>query len=73
MQIKKFFTLSNLLYTASILFALGILLKTYLDRSNLPAGVCPYDNNRGLMIVAIVLLLLVSVVTSIMDHKKKRG
>ncbi len=71
MKIKKFFTLSNLLYTGSILFAFGVLLKTYIDRSAVPEGVCPLNNNRSLIVIAIVLLLLVTAVTSFMDYKKK--
>ncbi|MBC7961155.1 MAG: hypothetical protein H7X94_14945 [Vallitaleaceae bacterium] len=72
MKIKKYLTLSNLLFTGSVLFAIAVLLKTYLDNAKVPEGVCPVDNNRGLLIVAITILLLVTVITSIMDYKKKK-
>lgn len=70
---KKWLTLSNILYTASILFALFVMVKTYFDRRNLPEGVCPFDNNRQLMFVAIGFLITVMIITTMMDRRKRLG
>ncbi len=70
---KKKMTVSNLLYAVSMLFAVGVLLKNYYDQSQLPPGVCPIDNNRGLMTVSILLLIGVTIGTSIYDYKKKKA
>lgn len=72
MKLKKHLTCSNVLFTASFLFAAGVLLKNYLDGLNVPPGVCPVQNNRGLMTIAIIILIVVTIVTSILDYKKKK-
>ncbi len=68
---KKYYTLSNIIYGVSILFALGVLAKVYLDRRGLPEGVCPVTNSAGLIYFSIGLLIVATVVTSILDRKKK--
>lgn len=70
---KKWFTVSNILYFASVSFALFVMIKTYLDRRNLPEGVCPFDNNRQLMFIAIGFLVFVMILTTIVDRRKARG
>ena len=72
MKDKKVFTLSNLIYTSSLIFAVGVLVKTYIDRSKVPPGVCPIDDNRGLMILAIGILGFATIVTSVIDYRKKK-
>lgn len=65
---------------SNILFYMGIFLgvigyyQIYKVRSTLPLGVCPIDDNRGLIIVA-ALMLLGSVITSTLyerNLKKKK-
>lgn len=68
---KKHFTLSNMIYGISMLFALSVLIKTYIDRSRLPEGVCPAATNSEWMYAAIGFLVVATVVTSFLDHKKK--
>ena len=65
--------IKNILYGIGVLYAIGILGKTYYDRLKLPAGICPIDNNRGLMISGIIVLILVTIITSIIDHKQKNN
>ena len=68
---KKYLNLSNVIYGISILFALGVLLKIYLDRAGLPEGVCPTANNSGLIYLSIGLLIVATVVTSVLDKRQK--
>lgn len=70
-KLKKRLTLSNLLYLFSILFAAGVMLKTYLDRKSLPPDVCPIDNNNILIYSAIIILILTMILTTFLDRKKK--
>lgn len=72
MKNKKLLNLSNLLYAIGILFALGVYLKSYIDKSRLPEGMCPIDNNRGLMFVAIIILVIITIITSVIDYFEKK-
>lgn len=71
-NLKKHLTLSNGIYAFSILFALGVLLKVYLDRYRLPEGVCPTAYNNQWIYLSIGLLILATIVTSIMDRRNKK-
>ena len=71
-KMKKLFTINNVLYALSILFAFGVLMKTYLDRLKLPKGACPIDNNRSLLMLAIAVLVVVTIIISYLDWRKKR-
>jgi len=70
---KKYLTLSNSIYTFSILFALGVMLKVYLDRYRLPEGVCPTAYNNQWIYLSIGLLITTTIVTSVVDYRKKKG
>lgn len=73
-KLKEYLTVSNVLYYATMLFAIGVLIKTLYERFDLPAGVCPVDNNRLLIYTAIILLIGVNLATSAYSYwKKKRG
>lgn len=69
---KKHLTLSNGIYAASIIFALGVLLKVFIDRARLPEGVCPTAYNNELIYFSIGLLVVGTVVTSILDRRTKK-
>ncbi len=73
MKLKKWMTLSNLLFTGSVLFALLVLLKTFVDKSRVPEGVCPITNNRSLLIISLVVLIIVTVITAMIDYKTKKN
>lgn len=68
---KKYMTLSNAIYAFSIVFALGVLLKVYIDRFRLPEGVCPTAYNNGWIYLSIGILIVSTVITTVMDRKKK--
>ncbi len=69
---KKYLTLSNGIYVATILFALGVLLKVYFDQARLPEGVCPTAFNSDLIYFSIGLLVIGTIVTSILDRRTKK-
>lgn len=69
---KKYWTLSNAIYAFTILFALGVLLKIYIDRARLPEGVCPTAYNNQWIYLSIGLLVIGTIVTSILDRQKKK-
>jgi len=69
---KKYWTLSNAIYGFTILFALGVLLKVYIDKARLPEGVCPTAYNNQWIYLSIGLLVLGTIVTSILDRQKKK-
>lgn len=71
MEDKKLRRISDFLYWVGIVFAAGVLIKTYIDKSKVPPGVCTINNNRGLLIGAIAFLFIVTVVTWILDYRKK--
>ncbi len=64
-------------YISNISFALGAVLAAvafyfiYIARANLPAGVCPVNNNLPFIIPALALLLI-SFVTSFFAEKKNK-
>lgn len=60
--------LSNLLFYMGILLGVIGYDQIYKVRATLPPGVCPIDNNRGLIIIA-ALMLISSVVTSVLYER----
>lgn len=70
---KKHMSVSNVIYAISIIFALGVLLKVYLDRSSLPEGVCPTDYNSELIYLSIGILIASTIVTSVLDRRSKKA
>lgn len=56
------------------LFYIGIILgiigyyQIYKERATIPSGVCPINNNRGLIIIS-ALILISSVITSIIYER----
>ena len=72
MTLKKFKGISDAMYILIIIYAIAVVAKNYYDKSKLPEGVCPITNNYTYMVVAIGLLLLTFVVTTIVDYKFKK-
>lgn len=68
---KKYFTLSNIIYSLSVLFALGVLAKVFLDRYRLPAGTCPTAYNNHWIYLSIGLLLVATLITTVLDRRAK--
>lgn len=71
-QLKKYFTISNILHLGSMLFAIGVLLKVAVERYQLPAGACPVDNNRLLLYIALILVIGVYLGTYFYSYLKKK-
>jgi len=70
---KIYSLISNILLgIGAVLGALALYLSLSL-RANLPPGVCPIDNNRPLMYIAIGVLLISFVLSVIADRIKKRS
>jgi len=69
-QIKH---ISDTLFGLIIIYALGIMAKTYFDQSKLPEGVCPISNNSTYMVIAIVLLIGAFIMTTFIDFKYKKA
>lgn len=70
---KIYSLISNILLgIGAVLGALALYLSLSL-RASLPPGVCPIDNNRPLMYIAIGVLLISFVLSVIADRIKKRS
>lgn len=66
-------TISNWLFYLGILVGVIGFYRIYSVRAALPPGVCPVDNNRGMLILG-VFMLLTSVITAIIyERQNKRG
>lgn len=72
MNLKKVKRISDVIYIITILYAVAIVAKNYYDQSVLPEGVCPINNNYEYIVLAIALLVITFVVTSIIDYKFKK-
>ncbi len=72
MKLKKYLSISNLLYIGSTLFAVGVLLKVMIERYQLPPGACPIDDNRLLLYIAIMLIISVNLGTFVYKYCKDK-
>jgi len=72
MKLKKVKRISDIIYIITILYAVGIVGKNYYDQSILPEGVCSLNNNYEYIVVAIGLLVVTFIITSIIDYKLKK-
>lgn len=64
--------LANIIYGATMVFALGVLAKVYFDRASLPSGVCPADHNAQWLYLAIGLLVVGTVISSLLERRHKK-
>ena len=64
-------------YISNISFGIGVVLGAYafyriiVSRASVPAGVCPVDNSRPFLIIAVVFLII-SLGLSFWGEKKKK-
>lgn len=72
MKIKDLKRINNILFYSSVIFALGVLGKNYWDRSRLPEGVCPIDNNSYLIYISISLLIVSFIFSIVLSHLEKK-
>ena len=64
--------ISNVLFGVGVAFAAAALIKIYIDGANLPAGVCPFDQNRWLSYTALGVLTASLVLSFIGDFYKRQ-
>lgn len=69
MNIKRIKRISDFIYVSTILYALAIIVKNYYESKQVTEGVNVINNNMSLIIVAIVLLVITFITTSIIDYK----
>lgn len=67
---KAISIISNITFVVTILLAAYIFISSFLVRRSLPPGVCPIDNNRTLIYIAIGFAL-VTFILSFFDVKGK--
>lgn len=73
MKIKQLKLINNVLFYGSVIFAIGVLGKSYWDRSRLPEGVCPINNNSHLIYASIGLLIVSFAFSIILSQLEKRN
>ena len=74
-NIKTIKIVSNILFGLGIALGAAVLVKTYIDSTNLPPGVCPFDQNRWLTYTALGVLgasLVFSFVTDFLKRRQNR-
>ena len=71
-NIKTVKIVSNILFGLGITLGAAVLVKTYIDGANLPAGVCPFDQNRWLTYTALGVLGASLVFSFFTDFLKRR-
>ena len=64
--------LSNVLLGMGIALAAAALIKSYIESASLPAGVCPFDQNRWLTYTALGALAASLVLSFVSDFFKRR-
>ncbi|MCM1988613.1 hypothetical protein [Oceanirhabdus seepicola] len=69
----KLHTISNLLFISAVIISIFSLGKTVYERSRLPEGVCPIDNNRSIMIIGMIMLFLYLVVSTVEGYIRKEN
>jgi H+/Cl- antiporter ClcA len=69
---KKVLLASNILIYVAIFFGIFVMIKTYIDRRQLPDGMCPINNNQWLYYIAIALLLVSFIFNVIVTRKSKK-
>ncbi len=62
---KNLHLLSNIVFYSAIAVSVFALGKTYYEGSQLPAGVCPVDDNSNLLTVGIILVIVYLVISGI--------
>lgn len=68
--------ISNILFGLGSALGIAVLIKTYIDSADLPPGVCPLDQNRGLTYAALIVLgasLVFSFVTDFLSRRQRRN
>ncbi len=68
---KLFSLISNILLGIGAVLCVLALYLSFSLRASLPPGVCPIDNNRPLIYIAIAVLLISFVLSLLAERMKK--
>jgi divalent metal cation (Fe/Co/Zn/Cd) transporter len=71
MKNKLILFLSNLTFIAGISISLYAFVSLYFANKKLPSGVCPIDQKRPLLYLAIILII-VSLILSFFEKRKPK-
>lgn len=69
---KNLHLLSNIVFYSAIAVSVFALGKTYYDRSQLPSGICPVDDNNNILTVGIILIIVYLFISGIEWWMKKK-
>ncbi|GKX31114.1 hypothetical protein SH1V18_35940 [Vallitalea longa] len=69
---RKLHMLSNIIFYIAIAISIYALGKTYFERSKLPDGVCPVNNNRSILTIAIAVIIIYLIITFIEWYINKK-
>lgn len=74
----KLSRISNFIMNIAIIFSLYAGYKVFNSHRKLPPGVCPLEDNRGLLYLAILILIFSLILSFILDkieikNKKERN
>jgi len=72
MNIKRLKLINNIIFYSATIFAVGVLIKTYIDRARLPEGVCPANTNAVWIYISIGLLVCSFVVNILLSLKERQ-
>ena len=70
---KLFSLISNIMLGIGAVLCVLALYLSFSLRASLPPGVCPIDNNRPLIYIAIAVLLISFVLSLLAERMKKRS
>lgn len=63
--------ISNVLFGVGVALAAAVIIKTFIENASLPAGVCPFDQNRWLTYTALGVLAASLISSFIGDFYKR--
>lgn len=69
---KKLGKINNLIFYIGLIVAVYGLYRSYINTKGLPPGVCPIENSRPILFIAIGLLILSTVLSYIQDIQNKK-
>lgn len=70
---RKLHMLSNIIFYVAMAISIYALGKTYYERSKLPEGVCPVDDNRSILTIAIIVIIVYLIINFIEWYINKKN
>ncbi|MCR2044118.1 hypothetical protein [Anaerosalibacter massiliensis] len=69
---KSLEKIGNCIFYTGVLVAAYGLYQIYINRKGLPPGVCPVNENRTIMYLAISMFIISLILYTIYDFKEKK-